>query len=313
MKRTRNKTAVPDGWVDLQVNGYAGVDFSAAGLTVADVRRATEELVRRGTGAFCPTVVSCAPEVYEQNLPVLAAALQAADLGPHLPGIHLEGPFLAPAAKGAHRACWLQQPDSALFDRWMSLAEGRITLLTVAPEIEGAEALIRHATGRGVTVLLGHHVGDNASIERAVRAGARGCTHLGNGIPNVLPRHPNPLWTQLADDRLTGLFIADGHHLPLEFMKVALRAKGLERCVVTSDAAPIAGLPPGEYECMGQTVISEPGGRISVKNLASLAGSSATMAECMMWLRSWSGLSEADLLRIGRLNPLRLLGLGSGR
>ncbi len=309
MHKIQHKLVVPDGWVDLQVNGYVGVDFSKAGLTVADVRRVTEELVRRGTAGFCPTVVTCAPEVYEQNLPVLAAAMRAPDLQPHLLGIHLEGPFLADAAKGAHPARWLLRPDISLFDRWMSLAEGQLRLLTMAPELEGADTLIRHATGCGVTVLLGHHVGDNVSIDRAVRAGARGCTHLGNGIPNVLPRHPNPIWTQLADDRLMGLFIADGHHLPVEFVKVALRAKGLERWVVTSDAAPVAGLPPGEYECLGQTVISEPGGRISVKNLASLAGSSATMADCMAWLRSWSGLSEADLLRIGRHNPLCLLAL----
>lgn len=309
MDRTSHRVAVPDGWVDVQVNGYAGVDFSAAGLTVEDVRRATEALVGRGTAAFCPTVVTCAPDVYEQNLPVLAAAMQAPDLQPHLLGIHLEGPFLGLEARGAHRACWLQRPDVAQFDCWMELAEGRIRLLTLAPELEGAEALIRHVTGRGVTVLLGHHLSDDASIDRAVRAGARGCTHLGNGIPNVLPRHPNPIWTQLADDRLMGLFITDGHHLPAEFVKVALRAKGLERWIVTSDAAPIAGLPPGEYECMGTRVISEPGGRISVKDGASLAGSSASMADCMSWLRSWSGLSEGDLQRIGRLNPLCLLGV----
>jgi N-acetylglucosamine-6-phosphate deacetylase len=229
MHTAQRTLSVPDGWVDVQVNGYVGVDFSTAGLTVDDVRRATEELVRRGTAAYCPTVITCAPEVYEQNLQVLAAAMREPDLRPHLLGIHLEGPFLANDAKGAHQTRWLQRPDIALFDRWMKLAEGRIRLLTLAPELEGADALIRHATGCGVTVLIGHHVGDNASIDRAARAGARGCTHLGNGIPNVLPRHPNPIWTQLADDRLVGLFIADGYHLPAEFVKVALRAKGLER------------------------------------------------------------------------------------
>ena len=189
------------------------------------------------------------------------------------------------------------------------MAKGRIALLTVAPEVEGAEALIRHAVARGVVVLLGHHVADGASIERAVRAGARGCTHLGNGIPNVLPRHPNPIWCQLAEDRLTALLITDSHHLPKEFVSVALRTKGIDRCIVTSDAAPIAGLPPGRYNCMGAEVISEPSGRIALANGSSMAGSSATMADCIAWLRSWSQLTEAELLQLGRDNPLRFLGI----
>lgn len=303
------KRVVPEGWIDLQVNGYAGVDFSAPGLTVADIRRATEELVRRGTAAYCPTLITSALERYEENLPVLAAAMAEPDLGPHLLGVHLEGPFLSHEGRGAHPASLLRNPDAKLLDRWLSLAKGRVALLTVAPELDGAEALIRHAVSRGVRVLLGHHVADGASIDRAVCAGARGCTHLGNGIPNTLPRHPNPIWSQLADDRLSGLLITDGHHLPIEFVRVVLRVKGIDRCIVTSDSSPIAGLPPGRYSWMGVDIVSEPSGRIGLADSAVLAGSSATMAECMNWLRSWSHLDERDLLRLGRENPLRLLGI----
>ena len=299
---------IPEGWIDLQVNGYAGVDFSAAGLTVADVRRATEALVSKGTAAYCPTVVTSSLERYEENLPVLAAAMEEPDLRPHLLGIHLEGPFLSLDGRGAHQASLLRKPDAALFERWLTLARGHVALLTLAPELEGAEHLIKFATSKGVVVLLGHHVADAESIDRAVRAGARGCTHLGNGIPNTLPRHPNPLWNQLGDDRLTGLFITDGHHLPIEFVRVALRVKGLDRCIVTSDASPIAGLPPGRYTWMGVELVSEPLGRIGVADSAVLAGSSATMADCMVWLRSWSHLYEKDLKKLGRDNPLRLLG-----
>ncbi|MEI6167256.1 MAG: N-acetylglucosamine-6-phosphate deacetylase [bacterium] len=299
---------VPDGWVDLQVNGHVGVDFSSPGLTVADVRRATVDLVKRGTAAYCPTIVTAELARYEENLPVLAAAMEEPDLQPHLLGVHLEGPFLSLDGRGAHQAALLKKPDVQLLDHWLTLAKGHIALLTVAPEIEGAETLIRHAVTRGVVVLLGHHVADGASIDRAVRAGARGCTHLGNGIPNTLPRHPNPIWCQLAEDRLSALLITDGHHLPKEFVSVALRAKGLDRCIVTSDAAPIAGLPPGRYNWMGTELVSEPSGRIALANGSSLAGSSATMADCIAWLRSWSDLSEANMLRLGRDNPLRFLG-----
>jgi len=301
---------VPAGWIDIQVNGYVGVDFSAPGLTVADVRRATEELVRRGTAAYCPTVVTSDLERYEKNLPVLAAAMEEPDLEPHLLGIHLEGPFLSMDGRGAHQATLLRKPDAKLLDHWQTLAKGHVVLLTLAPELEGAEVLTRHAAASGIVVLLGHHVADGASIDRAVRAGARGCTHLGNGIPNLLPRHPNPIWSQLADDRLTGMFITDGHHLPSEFVQVALRVKGLDRCIITSDAAAIAGLPPGRYSGMGGVeLVSEPAGRISLADSGVLAGSSATMADCMAWMRSWSHLDERDLRKLGRENPLRFLGV----
>lgn len=308
MKRPAGRTG-PAGYVDLQVNGYLGVDFSSPGLTVADVRRVTEALVARGTEAYCPTVITSPLATYRAVLPVLAAAMAEPDLRGHLLGIHIEGPFIAPEARGAHRQSLIRKPDAALFDRWQDLAGGSIRLLTLAPEREGAAALIRHVVRRGVVVSLGHHLADKRAIDRAVEAGATCCTHLGNGIPNVLPRHPNPVWTQLADDRLTGLFITDGHHLPPEFVRVALRVKGLDHTIITSDSAPVAGLMPGVYNTLGTTVVLEKSGRLSVTHGASLAGSSATMAECVAWLRTWSGLNEGELRRIARTNPLRLLGI----
>lgn len=309
MTNPRTLNDIPPGWVDLQVNGFMGVDFSAPGLRVEDVRRATEALVKRGTGAYCPTVITNETWMYEMNLSVLAAAMDEPDLKPHLLGIHLEGPFLSPEARGAHCQALLQPPSVAQFDHWMQLAGGRVALLTIAPELEGSEALIQHAVARKVVISLGHHMADSAALDRAVRAGATCCTHVGNGIPNTLPRHPNPIWSQLADDRLTGMFITDGHHLPADFVKVAFRAKGLAHTVVTSDAAPIAGLPPGEYKFAGIEVVSERGGRISVKHGNSLAGSSATMDECMVWLKQQGLVAGENALRIGRLNPLKVLGI----
>ena len=301
-------SVIPDGWVDIQVNGFMGVDFSRPGLTVADVRRVTQELVRCCTAVYCPTIITSQLSVYEANLPVLAAAMDEPDLRPHLPGIHLEGPFLAVEARGAHRLDLLRRPDTALLDRWLELARGQVRMLTLAPELDGAEAVIRRAVSRGVVVSLGHHVGDHQAIARAAEAGATSCTHLGNGIPNMLPRHPNPIWTQLAEDRLCAMLITDGHHLPAEFVRVALRAKGLNRIVVTSDMVALAGLPPGDYEWEGTAVVKEPSGRIVLKNSFSLAGSSATMAECMDWLRNTAGLTETECRQVGRTNPLRLLG-----
>ena len=301
------------GWIDLQVNGFLGVDFSAPDLGLQQIRDVTAALLDRGTSAYCPTLVTSAPGVFERNLPILAEAMRDADLRPHLAGIHLEGPFLRPPSNGAHALRWLAPPDAARFDAWQRLAGGAIRILTLAPEAPGAVELIRHAARQGVVVSLGHHLADDDDIARAVDAGATLCTHLGNGIVNTLPRHPNPIWTQLAEDRLSACFIADGHHLPAAFLRVAWRAKGRERFIVVSDSAAIAGLPPGPYRYMGSDVEIEPSRRIVVAGSAAggsptLAGSSSTLADCMRHLASLGDWTDDDLLQIGRRNPARLLG-----
>ncbi len=301
------------GWIDLQVNGFLGLSFSASDLTLDHIRRITQALRERGTSAYCPTLVTCDPAILERNLPLLAAAMREPDLQAHLPGIHIEGPFLARPSRGAHPIEWLAAPSLQLFEEWQRLSENKIRILTLAPELDGAMELIRHAAAQGVIVSLGHHLADDDTINRAVDAGATLCTHLGNGIVGTLPRHPNPIWTQLADDRLQACFIADGFHLPASFLRVAWRTKGVERFIVTSDAAPIAGLPPGDYDMMGAPVEIEPSGRIIVRELAddgtvSLAGSSSTMSDCMSHLESLGDWTEADLIKIGRTNPARLLG-----
>jgi N-acetylglucosamine-6-phosphate deacetylase len=299
-------TAHP-GFVDLQVNGFLGINFTAEALSVDDVRNVTRELATRGTAAYCPTIVTAPLEVFESNLPVLAAAMDEPDLQPHLLGIHLEGPFFTEQSKGGHPAECLRLPDIELFDHWRELARGRIRIFTIAPELVGAEALIRHAAAQGVVVSLGHHMADAVSVARAVDAGARSCTHLGNGIANRLPRHPNPIWSQLAHDELTAMIITDGHHLPPEFIATVLKVKNVARTIIVSDAACIAGLPPGDYEFSGASVVLESSGRIALKDGSSLAGSSATMLDCMNHLASLELLTEEELWKVGRDNALKLM------
>lgn len=295
------------GFVDLQVNGYLGINFTAEGLSIEDVRNVTRELATRGTAAYCPTLITAPLEVFESNLPILAAAMEASDLRSHLLGIHLEGPFFAEQSKGGHPVECLRSPDIELFDHWQELAEGHIRIFTIAPELAGAEALIRHAAAQGVVVSLGHHMADAVSVARAVEAGARSCTHLGNGIANRLPRHPNPIWSQLAHDELTAMIITDGHHLPPEFIATVLKVKSVKRTVVVSDAACIAGLPPGDYEFSGASVVLESSGRIALKDGSSLAGSSSTMLDCMNHLASLDLLTEEELWKVGRDNALNLM------
>ena len=298
------------GLIDIQVNGWMGISFTDEALTVDDVRKITLDLLQRGTLAYCPTVVTGPEETYEKCFAVLAEAMEDPEIGPHLLGIHLEGPFIStqPGAYGAHQSQYIQAPSVETFARFQQWARGHITLLTLAPEREGAEALIRAAVAQGVVVSVGHHLAEKADMDMAVNAGARFLTHVANGIPNEINRHHNPIWLSLAEDRLIGGFITDSHHLPPDLIKVALRAKTPERFIVTSDVSPLGGMPPGIYTAFGKTVEIEPCGRISSPQSQSLAGSHATMVECMNYLASLQLLSEAELWQVGYDNPLKLMG-----
>ena len=304
------------GFVDLQVNGYAGVDFSSPDLSLAAVDETSRALYRRATLAFCPTVVTSPEQVYRQALPVLAQAIRAqmhsgSSGCSRLAGIHLEGPFISPeeGAVGAHPRQYVRAPSLAVFDELYALAGGHIALLTLAPELPGALDLIRHARACGVTVSIGHTLANADQIMAAVEAGASLSTHLGNGCPNYIHRHHNPLWPQLAAAGLSAMLITDGHHLPPELIAVALAAKGAGHVIVTSDASPAAGCPPGEYTFFGTHALLEPSGRLRNLESDTLAGSSATLLDCMNFLANLGRLDEAALWQVGRDNPLNVLGL----
>ncbi|MHB9036402.1 MAG: N-acetylglucosamine-6-phosphate deacetylase [Armatimonadota bacterium] len=296
--------------VDIQLNGFLGIDFSSDELTLEDIRRVTRHAVSRGTAAYCPTVCTGPMEMYQRNLQLFATAMREPDLAGHILGLHLEGPFISPepGARGAHQPEFVRRPSVAEFKQFLDWADGRIAILTVAPGEPGVEELIGFAVSQGVVVSLGHHYASDEALQRAVDAGATSCTHLGNGIPNQIDRHHNPIWWQLGCDSLWAAFITDGHHLPAPMIKVALRAKGVERSMVTSDASALAGMSPGSYQWMGKTVLVEPNGRIHCPETGGLAGSGSGMIECMNHLASLGLLSEEDMWKVGRDNPLKLIG-----
>lgn len=301
---------MPKGFVDLQNNGWMGTDFTEPGLTVERIKEITRDFVSRGTIAYCPTIYTGRTEVYKKNFRVIAEAMNDTEIGGRILGIHLEGPFISAesGAVGAQPKELVLKPDVQAFDQFQEWAEGNIKILTVAPELPGCEAVIRHAAENGVVISMGHHLASDEEMTRAVKAGARLCTHLGNGIPNEIHRHNNPLWWQLACDDVSGMFITDGHHLPADFIKVALRAKTVDRFIVTSDASPLAGMPPGRYKLpRGLEIVVEKTGRIYCEQTKGLAGSHSTMIECMNYLASLNLLSEDELWQVGLYNPLRVL------
>ena len=309
-KRKERMLTLP-GFVDLQVNGYQGVSFSSPDLTEESFAFACKALVEQGTVALLPTMITASAEVYQKNLALIAKAMKRDDLKDHVLGIHVEGPFISgeDGARGAHDTAWVRKPDSSFLDTLYQWAEGNIKLLTIAAETEGADALCRHAVQRGIRVSLGHQMATEADLDRLVKAGACALTHLGNGLPNVLPRHRNPLWAGLANDALTAMVIADGHHVPPAVLKVIIRTKGVSKVLVVSDASPIAGLPPGRYHTLGNEAVLDASGGLYNPDTGYFVGSSSTLLDCMNFLASLHLLEVEDLVRVGFYNPLQLLNI----
>ena len=299
------------GYVDLQINGSVGVDFSDPALTADMFMKAAEHIFASGTELFLPTLVTSPAEVYCRNLPLIRATCEKHGILGQVPGVHLEGPFISPepGAVGAHRACDVREPDLRLFDEIVERSGGYVKLLTVAAERPRAAELISHARELGVTVSCGHQLADAEDLRNAARAGAALLTHLGNGCPNRIDRHRNPIWAGMACDELTAMIITDGHHLPPELIRCIFRVKGADRVIVTSDAAPVAGLPPGKYDIWGNDAVLEPNGRYHNPAKGCLVGSSASLKECADYFRTLGIATEAEIRKMTRDNPLAAIGL----
>jgi N-acetylglucosamine-6-phosphate deacetylase len=299
------------GWVDLQVNGFKGIDFSGPNLTLEDIKFVSNQLLERGIVGYCPTVISSPLEVYEHNLSLLAIASESKE-GAQILGIHLEGPFINPeyGPRGVHPEECILLPSIDVFEQLRDWSQDKLSILTLAPECEGALALIEHiVTTSKIVVSMGHLTAGTDIIQKAVEMGACAATHVGNGIADMLHRHNNPLWPILANDHITGFFITDGNHLPPEMVRVCLRAKGDAKFIVTSDMSCIAGLEPGEYDFHGIPVVLNPDGSIRRKGTLQNAGAGITMMDEMNFLASLGELDLTGLLKIGFKNPLKLLGM----
>lgn len=303
-----NTLPIP-GFIDLQVNGYLGIDFSSPDLTEGSFIQACDSLFKSGTAVFLPTVITSPLDVLERNLSLIASIIAREPFRNRLPGIHLEGPFISGefGAVGAHNPEWVRKPDVALFQRMVSWAKGSIRILTLAPELDGADQLARYARSQGIIVSLGHTLATPIDLDRLSQAGAVALTHLGNGLPHMLHKFNNPLWNGLADDRYTAMMIGDGHHIPDGVLKAMIRSKGIARTIIVSDASPISGLPPGNYSTLGNDVVLEESGRLWNPKKGFLVGSSSTMFGCMNHIAALKIFSLDDLLNLGFYNPLRMI------
>lgn len=300
------------GLIDLQVNGYDGIDLNSGALTLDEVVALVARLLDLGVTRFLPTLTTASEADLIAALRAIAAARRASALARHvIPFVHVEGPAISQldGPRGAHPLAHVRPPALEEFARWQAASDGLVGMVTLAPETPGAAAYIAALSARGVHVAIGHTAASPEEIRLAIDAGARLATHLGNGAAAMLPRHPNFVWTQLADDRLSASFIADGHHLPADTFKAMLRAKGLARAVLVSDSVALGGLPPGRYrQRIGGEVELSAAGRISVAGTPYLAGAALPLIANIAIAIEMAGVSLAEALTMATTNPGRFAG-----
>jgi N-acetylglucosamine-6-phosphate deacetylase len=304
---------IAPGFVDIQINGYGGQEFSSLDLTsqrVADIARRHFDF---GVTRVCPTLTTQSFAVLQHGVTTIRAACDAyPDVHRAIAGIHLEGPYFSTedGPRGAHPAEHCRRPSWPEFVALQEAAGGRVRLLTMSPEFDEAPAFIARVVDSGVVVAIGHTGASGPQIRAAVDAGARLSTHLGNGAHRTLRRHPNYLWDQLAEDRLWASLIVDGHHLPPEVVKTFLRAKTTARCLLVSDVSGLAGLTPGRYTSSGCELEILTDGRLVIAGQDQLlAGASAPIGVGIANVIRFAGLDLATAVGMATHTPATLLGI----
>jgi N-acetylglucosamine-6-phosphate deacetylase len=301
--------------VDLQVNGYLGLNFSRPGdLTPENLTRIASLLHRHGVGIFFPTVITGSRKEIQESMCLLAASRRDPQLARSMPGFHLEGPYISSedGPRGAHRREHARPPSWDEFLSWQDAAEGLIRIVTLAPELPGALPFIENLRQAGIVPAIGHTAADTRDIAEAVAAGALLATHLGNGAHAMIRRHPNYIWDQLACDDLWASFIVDGHHLPPNVVKVMLRAKRHEKSILVTDASSVAGLEAGTYQFAGKTVELTSDRVVKLKGTDYLAGAALTLSEAVANVSAFTGIDKATAIDLASLRPKALIEQGAG-
>jgi len=304
----QDTTITCPGLIDLQVNGFAGVDFNDPATSPAAIAHAVEAMRATGVTRFLATLISAPLDRFS----ACARAVARYD-GAALAGLHMEGPYISPedGARGAHRREDVAPPGGDDFKRRQDAAGGRIRLVTVAPEVPGVLSLIEQLVRDGIRVAIGHTAASPQQVRDAVTAGATMSTHLGNGCAQLLPRHPNFIWEQLSADELVAGLIVDGHHLPESTVKAMVRAKTTARTILVTDATTAAGRPPGDYMLGSLKVRLDDTGRVAVPGQPNLAGSALSLDRAIGNTVRFTGLPLADVLPMATTTPARYLGIAT--
>lgn len=305
---------IAPGFIDNQVNGFAGVSFAFgdSDLTPEGIEKATKALWKEGVTSYLPTLTTNSKEVFIRNLKILAKAADDEKLLGSVPGFHIEGPYINPedGYRGAHPLAFVKTPDWDEFMEFYEAAGEKVLQVTLAPELEGSMDFISKCTEKGIAVALGHHNADTNTVVSAIDNGAKIATHLGNGAANMINRHFNPFWSQLADDRLWISIICDGFHLLPEEIQVFYKVKGVDKIVVTSDVTHYAALEPGEYKTStGETIELTAEGKLHYPAQQVLYGSAAPLSKGVGYVMQVTGCTLSDSITMVSTNPAKLNGL----
>lgn len=303
------------GLIDLQLNGFAGVDLNQPDeLTQEGIAKVVAAQRALGVTHFLPTVTTNSAEHIAKAMRLLAHARQDPDLGASMPGIHLEGPYFSPedGPRGAHPREHVRPPDWDEFQRWQEAAEGGIRLVTLSPEYPESPDFIRRLVNSGVAAAIGHTGASPEQIRQAIDAGATLSTHLGNGSHALIRRHPNYIWEQMAADELHATLIVDGHHLPPSVVKCMVRSKEPQRVILISDAVSVAGLPPGRYRTLTAEVELTTDGAVRLAGTPYLAGAALELPQAIVNTSAWAGVPFATAVEMASLHPARYLAQHAG-
>ena len=302
---------VAPGLIDLQINGYRGVDFNDPDLRPEQIEKASEELLLTGVSTYYPTLITGSPKKISSLLATFAKVLGQDGLASRMiGGIHLEGPFISKedGPRGAHTRGLCLNPDVELLKSWQEEANGKIKIITLAPELPDSLSFIKSCVSMGIVVGLGHTAANTDQIKSAVDAGATLSTHLGNGCHPTLPRHPNYIWDQLAQENLYASMIADGFHLPDSVLRVFTKSKE-EKALLISDGMTYTGMEPGLYNssATGKVRLSPEGKLHQEGKPGTLAGSASTLLNGVRLMSSMVGFSKA--WEMGSVGPAHLMNL----
>lgn len=278
------------GLFDLQVNGYAGVDFNSVELTAEGLDHALSEMLLSGVTGCLPTLVTAHQDELRARFIALDKAVNESRLGPSMvPGYHLEGPFLNPTSGylGCHPADAMTDPSTAVVEMLERGLIRPILIVSLAPERKGSASVIRSLTASGKMVAVGHSAAGYDDISNAAQAGMTLSTHLGNGLPKTLPKLENTLLAQLAERRLTACLIADGHHMSKQALRALIDLKKAENCILVTDAVVAAAAPSGSYKFAGMDVESLQDGKVIRPGETGLAGSALKLDVAIRNVIDW--------------------------
>lgn len=303
---------VTSGLFDLQVNGALGTSFNDPFASIDGISKAIAHCVSNGMTGILATLVTSDRESIVQSLHLLEKTRSANKLSHDvIEGYHIEGPAISPldGYRGAHPKEHIRVPSANEYENWLAASNNRIKLITVAPELPGVTDWITQLVRDGINVAIGHTAANYDQIKKAVVAGAKLSTHLGNGCASSIDRHNNPLWSQLAEDGLITSLIIDGYHLSETFIRTVFKCKKPGKVILTCDSSPLAGMPPGFYSLWNKNLEIDINGKVLIPNTPYLAGSGHFLNHCVGVAMNMNEWEATEIIKAASCVPREILGM----